>query len=171
MTETSNGNGTTDYLLSCVSSLRKSTELLDKSINLVDETTKDVPRLKKILRTENVFGLISEQDLNHSIKTVQNELQPKVDILATRYEQELIQLRNKRNNLKNKIELQKVRLQNINKGDKNINDDKLLRINFLQNKKNRLEFLLSKYQLQDQQERISLTKQSKDTDDEKDNEI
>lgn len=167
MAETPNRNGTTDYLLSCVSSLRSSTELLDKSIRLVDESTKDVPRLKKILKTENVFGLISEQDLNHSIKTVQNELQPKVDILTTRYEQELVQLRNKRNNLRNKIELQKVRLQNINKGDKNIKDDKLLRINFLKNKKNRLEFLLSKYQLEEQKERINLTKQSHNEDDQR----
>ncbi|EGV66700.1 hypothetical protein CANTEDRAFT_101074 [Yamadazyma tenuis ATCC 10573] len=156
MPQTPSAN-TNEYLLSCVSSLRASTQLLDKSIKVVDASTKDVHRLNKILKTDNVFGLVAESDLQHSIKTVQDELEPKVDALKHKYEQEVEKVRNRTNNLKNKIELQRVRLQTIrnSKGSHDVMNDKLLRLNFLRNKKSRLKFNLSRYQLEDQKNRLS----------------
>lgn len=148
-----------EYLSSCVSSLHTSTSLLNESIALVDQSTTDIHRLNKILTTETVFGIVPQVDLKHSIKTIREDLQPKIELLTNRYQQEINQLRSRNQNLKHKIELQKMRLNTIKlsrgSGNKEFINDKILRINFLKNKKSRLRFALSKLQLEDQKRRLS----------------
>lgn len=160
-----------DVLFSCVNSLNASVDLLNNSLRSLEDTTKNVPRLKRVLRTHKVFGLVPELDLEHANKTIHEELQPQINDLNTKVVTEINRLRRKKVNLTNKIELQRVRLQSIgSKNDYNgvkgisgkriakgdLDELKLARLKLLQNKKERLRYSLSRMKLQDKRARLSM---------------
>lgn len=139
----------------------------------MDNATKEIPRLKKVLATNKVFGLVPELDLESAKRNIQNEVQPQVDALVLKIEKELNKLKRKKTNLASKVDLQQVRLENaaksnrdslsgikgilasrIAKGD--IDEQKLARLKLLQNKKERLKYSLSRLNLQDKKARLSM---------------
>ncbi|KAK6463153.1 DASH complex subunit Spc19 [Scheffersomyces coipomensis] len=158
-------------LSNCISSLRESVQLLDDSYKLLYDSTKDVVRIKKVLQTKRVFGLIPESDLNSAKTNFKVQVEPQVNQLLTTIDKELIKLNKKKINLQNKFDLQAVRLSgssaaataatsgtnlSLNKIGK-IDSSKLNRLKFLRNKKERLKYSLSRLNLQDKKSRLSMT--------------
>lgn len=163
---------TYNSLSNCISSLSASVALLNDSLKTIDNATKDIPRLKKVLSTNKVFGLVPELDLESAKRNIQNEVQPQINALVLKIEKELSKLKRKKTNLASKVDLQQVRLENaaksnrdslsgikgitanrISKGD--IDELKLARLKLLQNKKERLKYSLSRLNLQDKRARLS----------------
>lgn len=163
---------TYNSLSNCINSLSASVALLDDSLRAIDNATNDIPRLKKVLSTNKVFGLVPELDLESAKRNIQNEVQPQVDALVLKIEKELNKLKRKKTNLASKVDLQQVRLENaakssrdsfsgikgisasqISKGE--IDELKLARLKLLQNKKERLKYSLSRLNLQDKKARLS----------------
>lgn len=150
-----------EILNNCVSSLQSSIGLLNNSLSLIEDTTKNVPRLESILTTKKVFGLIPQLDLDHATKTLQDDLQPQIGVLKSKMELEITKLNRKKIQLNNKIALQKVRLESVKSNEKristgNISDEKIHRLRLLQNKKNRLKYSLSRVKLQGNRDRLSM---------------
>lgn len=155
-----------DLLTNCVGSLQSSIGLLNNSLTLIEDTTKNVPRLESMLTTKKVFGLVPQLDLDHATKTLQDDLQPQIGVLRSKIDQEINRLSRKKTQLNNKIALQKVRLESVKANDHlvnkkrlsagNISDEKIHRLRLLQNKKNRLKYSLSRVKLQGNKDRLSM---------------
>lgn len=155
-------------LSTCINTLRESVDILGDSVKLLDETTRDVPRLKKVLDTQKVFGLVPEIDLINAKKCFRDEIKPQIDSTMAKIEKEMNKLNRKKTNLRSKYDLQAVRLTSSKKRDsfmglpiKKINKDKLdelklARLRLLRNKKERLKYSLSRLDLQEQRARLSL---------------
>ncbi|KAI9778485.1 MAG: hypothetical protein M1816_004041 [Peltula sp. TS41687] len=71
----------TTILPSCVSSLQTSLSLLQSSINILNNSTADLPRLGKVLQTTRHFDLISESQLHAAQEQVRAEIQPEIERL------------------------------------------------------------------------------------------
>lgn len=146
--------------------LQSSVGLLESSIESLDKAIADVPRLKKVLTTQKVFGLVPEVDLESAKRHLKDETHPQITYLVGKVEQELGRLKRKKASLENKLQLQQVRLttaengresmgrHSINKGS--VDDQKLAKLKLLQNKKERLKYSLSRINLQSTRARLSL---------------
>lgn len=88
---------TYNSLSNCISSLSASVALLNDSLKTIDNATKDIPRLKKVLSTNKVFGLVPELDLESAKRNIQNEIQPQINALVIKIEKELSKLKRKKN--------------------------------------------------------------------------
>ncbi|ODV67808.1 hypothetical protein HYPBUDRAFT_148114 [Hyphopichia burtonii NRRL Y-1933] len=159
--------GKNETLESCVESLKGSVEFLEVSLKRLDEVTRDVPRLKRVLTTDKVFGLVPELDLENAKKKLQHETHPQINIMVEKIEREISRLTRRKNNLTGKIELQRIRIDGARKNTSNdmeigrvvkgdINEHKLTRLKLLQNKKERLKYSLSRLNLQDKKNRLSM---------------
>lgn len=149
-----------DILVDCVECLKRSVSLLNDSLEILDETTKNVPRLKKVLKTRKVFGLVPDVDLDHASKTLIEELQPQIQSLSNKMVGEMSKLRKKRDGLARKIELQHLRLESIEKSKElsirgnqilnsaNLDAVKLERYKILKDKRERMNYSLSRRLLQ-----------------------
>ncbi|KAF2438773.1 DASH complex, subunit Spc19 [Karstenula rhodostoma CBS 690.94] len=94
----------------CVGSLRSSMQLLDSSINILDEATNDFPRLSKVLHTTRHFELISEPDLHSAQSALLSEIRPEVESLLTRVQNHLDKLERREQSLIAKCDLNDGRL-------------------------------------------------------------
>ncbi|PVI00730.1 hypothetical protein DM02DRAFT_614180 [Periconia macrospinosa] len=94
----------------CVSSLRSSMQLLDSSINILDEGVNDFPRLAKVLQTTRHFELISEPDLHQAQSTLLSEIRPEVESLLLRVQNYLDKLERREQSLIAKCDLNEGRL-------------------------------------------------------------
>lgn len=152
----------------CLISLRESVGLLGECVKILGDTTEDAPRLKKVLMTRKVFGLVPEMDLINAKKNFKNGIEPQIEEAIVRIEKEMARLKRRKINLHNKYDLQAVRLASSTKRDlvagvslnkinkSSIDELKLARLNLLRNKKERLKYSLSKLDLQDQKARLSI---------------
>lgn len=142
--------------------LESSVRLLDSSIKSLDKATRDVPRLKKVLDTQKVFGLVPELDLESAKKHLKMETHPQITYLMGKVEKELARLRRKKASLESKLQLQQVRLETAEKNGRDPrttrhgDDQKLARLKLLQNKKERLMYSLSRLNLQSTRARLSV---------------
>lgn len=153
-------------LANCIGSLRESVNLLDDSLKTLVDTTSDIPRVRNVILTRRVFGLIPESDLNNAKQSFKNEVEPQLDILMVKIDRSLQRLHRRQTNLQNKRDLQAVRLSGASKRDsvidlplnrisKDVDELKLTRLKFLHNKKERLKYSLSRLNLQEQRTRLS----------------
>lgn len=146
--------------------LESSLALLDSSIKSLDKATVHVPRLKKILHTQKVFGLVPEVDLESAKRNFETETHPQISYLVDKIEKEVTRLKRKKAGLVSKLELQSVRLQSAENNprdsftrarvSKSVDLHKLARLKLLQNKKERLKYSLSRMNLQNTRARLSV---------------
>lgn len=140
--------------------------LLESSIKSLDKATHDTLRLRKVLNTQKVFGLVPELDLESAKRNLESETHPQISYLVGKIEKEVARLRRKKASLESKLELQLVRLQTAEKNprdslgrgrvSKNADPQMLARLKLLQNKKERLKYSLSRMNLQSTRARFSM---------------
>lgn len=156
-------------LYTSVHILDSSVELLNSSIRSLEYATRDVKRIKTVLNTQKVFGVVPELDLESAKRQVQSETNTQVSTLMGKLEKELERLRRKKAGLENKFKLQQVRLETAEKNGresftttlrggihKSAEESKISRLRLLQNKKERLKYSLSRMNLQDTKARLSM---------------
>ncbi|KAJ4358607.1 DASH complex subunit spc19 [Didymosphaeria variabile] len=85
-------------------------QLLDSSINILEESTNDFPRLCKVLQTTRHFELISEPDLHTAQSALLSEIRPEVEALFTRVQNYLDKLERREQSLIAKCDLNDGRL-------------------------------------------------------------
>ncbi|KAF1947191.1 mitotic spindle biogenesis protein-like protein Spc19 [Clathrospora elynae] len=150
-------------LAGCVASLRNSMQLLDSSINILDEGVSDFPRLAKVLQTTRHFELISESDLQIAQSALLSEIRPEVDSLLKRVENHLDKLERREQSLIAKCDLNDGRLGRDSTGvrpssrtaqrvgGKTVSAQQELRIKTLRAKKDRLSYAVETLELQAKQ--------------------
>lgn len=149
-------------LQSSISRLSESVALLDRSVDTLEEATRNVPRLKKILKTEKIFGLVPESDLASAKTHLHNEVHPQISALITKVDREVGKVVRKKTNLATKVELLQVRLESSDKRSREpskvskSDDAKRERLNMLRTKRERIEYLLLRHNLQERKARLSL---------------
>lgn len=149
--------------------LESSIDLLNSSISSLEYATRDVPRIKAVLNTQKVFGLVPELDLESAKRQVQTETHNEIKNMMDKLEKELERMKRKKAGLENKFKLQQVRLETAEKNGresftttlqggvhKNAEELKIARLRLLQNKKERLKYSLSRLNLQDTKARMSI---------------
>lgn len=90
--------------------LAASAELLESAADALAAASLDVPRLARVLKTQKIFALVPELDLDSAKLALQRKKTPQISHMVTKVTQEVGRLRRKRAVLENKAELQKVRL-------------------------------------------------------------
>lgn len=150
-----------------IRTLSESVTLLDESLKTLTSTTNDIPRIQKVLHTRRVFGLVPESDMDGAKRMFQGEIEPWMKLMVERVEKDLDKITRRRTNLKNKCDLQVVRIASAAAGkvsetpettgspERKIATLKLSHLKFLQNKKNRLKYTLSRRNLQEKKLRLS----------------
>lgn len=147
-------------------------DLLDDTLGILDDSTRDISRLRRVLSTNKVFGLVPEMDLENAITSMKDEVKPQLNAMIRKIESELNKLKRKNSSLAGKVNLQQVRLENATKSSQDmpdvlrvlgrriekgvIDENKLSRLKFIQNKKERLKYSLSRMNLQDKRARLSM---------------
>lgn len=147
----------------CIDLLLESVGLLTGSLSRLDEATRDVPRLRTVLNTEKVFGLIPETDLEDAKSQLREETHPQIQSIINKVQRELVRLRRRKTNLAGKVDLQQVRLEGAQRNDvplerfkkATFTEQKLTRLRLLQNKKERLRYSLLRMNLQAKRARLS----------------
>ena len=71
-------------LESCVNSLSASVELLEDALLALDEATHDVPRIKTVMTTNKVFGLVPSIDLENAKRDIHTEIKPRGQAMGAR---------------------------------------------------------------------------------------
>lgn len=162
---------TYNNLENCNRSLRESIQLLQRTRELLQDTTLDAERLPKILNTKRVYGLIPEFDLEDARTNYKSSITPQITEQMLVIEDEVQQLVQKRDQLQSKLNLVRGRLSNYEeqhdnvKKDLNLNLDldldldldllvnnqsydqeQLQRLRMLRNRKKRLQHTLSRSQ-------------------------
>ncbi|KAM5475893.1 DASH complex subunit spc19 [Microsporum audouinii] len=97
-------------LSSSVSSLRASLQLLESSIDILDEGVNDFPRLCKVLQSTRHFELLPEPTLKEAQQAIVDEITPSISHLITLASNHTDKLARRQEALKAKAELQKGRL-------------------------------------------------------------
>ncbi|KAF1841336.1 DASH complex, subunit Spc19 [Cucurbitaria berberidis CBS 394.84] len=150
----------------CVASLRNSMQLLDSSINILDEGVNDFPRLAKVLQTTRHFELISESDLQTAQSALLSEIRPEVDNLLKRVENYLDKLERREQSLIAKCDLNDGRLgrdstggsgtrpsskASQRSGGKAVSAQQELRFKTLRAKKDRMSYAVETLEMQAKQ--------------------
>ena len=94
-----------------VSSLRSSISLLESSINLLDQGVSDLPRLSKVLTTQQHFELLPEPTLRAAQKSILDEITPAITGLLGTAEAHITQLGRQEESLRARSELLEGRLE------------------------------------------------------------
>ncbi|KAK9458284.1 DASH complex subunit Spc19 [Dipodascopsis uninucleata] len=142
-------------LQGCVSSLTVSVNLLESSISSLNSGVNDLPRMKKVLVADRVFEVVPESEVRSMKTTVVEEIEPQIIELLKKGEAAISKLERRHKNLVAKAELQEVRLQRrqpdrsvtkktIGNGGEEVD---LRQWRSLQQKKERLEYTLSRLNL------------------------
>lgn len=149
----------------CISSLTNSVSLLNSSLSSLEATTADFGRLKHVLNHNRIFTLVPEYDLLVAKQDMGNDVEPKIMKLMELIRGKLVKLERKNANLKSKIELNNVRINNLQKDSKlasyssiEIEGDEheLDQLKQLSLQKDRLKYKLSSLKLQKRKERLSM---------------
>jgi DASH complex subunit SPC19 len=99
-----------------VASLRSSISLVESSIDLLDRGVSDLPRLRKVLATQQHFEPLPEPVLRAAQQSIHDEISPAIAILLSTAESEICQLSQREESLKARSELLGGRLQSDHKG-------------------------------------------------------
>lgn len=161
-----------------VTSLRSSISLLESSINLLDTGVSDLPRLRKVLTTQQHFELLPEPSLRSAQQSILDEITPAITGLLATAEAHITQLGRREESLRARSELLEGRLesgrrrssvngglqpadrgiQNIGAGGKAGNEGKVLESKRLRQKKERLQYAVGRLELQSKQRERELRK-------------
>lgn len=147
---------TNEILGNCVKNLKTSVELIDNSLKLLQDSTRTVPKLKKIFETRKHFDLVPLTDLENAKEMVTNELQPQIDLLKLQFNNELKKLEKRKSILYQRVQIKRDKLQNIERMNNSLDKDKLDRFKFLRHKKRRLMYSLTRLKSQERKKRLSL---------------
>lgn len=126
--------------------LENATAILNSSLATLEAATEDTSRMNKILRTEKVFGLVPEKDVELAKESMEAEAHPQIQYLLSKIEKEVTKLRRKISLLQSKQRLQKVQqdsASHIQRPSHSPDPFKIGRLKFLQQKKKRLEQVLA----------------------------
>lgn len=160
-----------------VTSLRSSLSLLESSISLLDTGVSDLPRLRKVLTTQQHFELLPEPTLRAAQQSILNEITPAITGLLATAETQIAQIGRREESLKARSELLEGRLENDKRrknngfedlpatrrqmsgiGVREGNDSKALELKRLRQKKERLEYTVGRLELQSKQRERELRK-------------
>jgi len=161
-------------LAASVTSLRSSLTLLDSSISILDAGIADFPRLKTVLSSTRHFELTPQSTLSTAQANLASELAPAIETLLSRTELYIAKMERKQHNLVARSELLEGRLEGgadnttskdglrkkrsfelKGKGGAG-NEEKLLRLKALRQKKERLGYAVERLTLQSQQRQRQL---------------
>lgn len=160
-------------LQGCVTSLRASCSLLESSIASLDAGIHTFPRVSKLLQANRHFEVVGESEVVKAHQELAAEVEPQMEDLLRRAEQEMARLERKEKNLSSKSDLQQVRLHQrasstrptAAAGDTEQKDDRSERADSaakvekrknLRLKRERLLFSLQRLELEEDQKRRQL---------------
>ncbi|KAK9320767.1 DASH complex subunit Spc19 [Lipomyces orientalis] len=149
-------------LQGCVSSLHASVGLLESSIASLNSGVIDLPRIKNVLKAERVFEVVPESEVNTVKTSLAGEVEPQLIELLRRAEGAIAKLERRQKNLIAKAELQEVRLQRQPRASPQvpesavIDSDNARKWRTLQQKRERLEYSLSRLNLAAEQKQRQL---------------
>ncbi len=162
-----------------VTSLRSSISLLESSINLLDTGVSDLPRLRKVLTTQQHFELLPEPTLRAAQQSILDEITPAITGLLGTAEAQVAQLGRREESLRARSELLEGRLesdrrrrnsslggtpastrgmQSLGGGRKAGNDTRALELKRLRQKKERLQYAVGRLELEGKQRERELRK-------------
>jgi DASH complex subunit SPC19 len=160
-----------------VTSLRSSLSLLESSINLLDAGVSDLPRLRKVLTTQQHFELLPEPTLRAAQQSILDDITPAITGLLATAEAQIAQAGRREESLRARSELLEGRLENDKRrksndfegtqaprrqmsglGAKEGNDSKALELKRLRQKKERLQYAVGRLELQSKQRERELRK-------------
>lgn len=125
-------------------------DLLGSSLETLEQATRDIPRLKQVLDTQKVFGLVPERDLQNAQARLKNETHPQITFLLEKLQKEVSRLQRKKMSLESDFNLRKVRLDSMlakESGEDLEREAKYERLRMLRTKKDRLKYSLSRQRL------------------------
>lgn len=122
-------------------------DLLGSSLASLEQATKDIPRLKQVLDTQKVFGLVPELDLKNAQARLENETHPQITYLLEKLQKEVARLQRKKMSLESDFNLRKVRLDMVGKGVDGEKEAKYEKLRMLRTKRDRLKYSLSRQRL------------------------
>lgn len=126
--------------------LENSTTILNSTLATLEYATQDTPRMNKIFRTEKVFGLVPQRDVESAKELMDAEVHPQIQYLFGKIENELQKMRKRHEALQTKQRLHKVQeeLSGTHGRPTHTPDPfKIGRLKFLQQKRKRLEHILA----------------------------
>ncbi|KAI5961991.1 SPC19 [Candida theae] len=140
-------------LQNCNNSIKESIELLRSSNQRLRESTSDSSRLKHILSTKKIFGLVSELDLDDAKQSYSETFTPQVNRRYVKLREEINGLEYKSKELSQELKLAREKLNGYRSGrnewelnteelqqDPRYDKQKLKRLKDLQSKRSRLQF-------------------------------
>lgn len=162
-----------------VGSLRSSLSLLEASINLLDTGVSDFPRLSKVLIMQQHFELLPEPTLRAAQQSILDEITPAISGLLGTAEAHIAQLGRREESLRARSELLEGRLEtdrrqrnsslggtqapdrgihSLADGGKEANETRASKLKRLRQKKDRLQYTVSRLELQCKQRERELRK-------------
>ncbi|KAI5961720.1 SPC19 [Candida margitis] len=134
-------------------SIKESIELLRSSNQKLRESTSDSSRLKYILSTRKIFGLVPELDLDDAKQSYSETITPQVNKRIVKLKEETNKLELRSKELAQELSLAREKLSNYRSGrevwelnteelsrDSRYDRQKLKRLKDLQNMRSRLQF-------------------------------
>ena len=143
-----------------VNSLHSSLALLNSSISILDEGVNDFPRLCKVLQTQQHFVLLPEPVLRDAQQSLLEEITPAITQLLSTAEAHIEQMARREQSLRARYELLQGRLgrrqSTLEGGQKHtielpMTDSKMLELNRLKQKKERLHYAVQTLEWQSKQ--------------------
>lgn len=138
-------------LYTCARIFEDSVDLLGSSLASLERATRDTPRLKQVLDTQKVFGLVPERDIQNAQARLKSETHPQITYLLEKLEKEVARLRRKKASLESDFNLRKVRLESVLRKDsvESLEQEaKYERLRMFRTKRDRLKYSLSRQRLQ-----------------------
>lgn len=126
--------------------LENSTSILNSTINTLEDATKDTQRMNRIFRTEKVFGLVPQRDVDSAKELMDADVHPQIQYLFGKIEKQVEKMRKRHEILQSKLRLRKVQQDTASaQGRPTRTPDpfKVGRLKFLQQKRKRLEHILA----------------------------
>ncbi|EFE42013.1 hypothetical protein TRV_03288 [Trichophyton verrucosum HKI 0517] len=159
-------------LSASVSSFRASLQLLESSIDILDEGVNDFPRLCKVLQSTRHFELLPEPTLKEAQQAIMDEITPSISHLITLASNHTDKLARRQEALKAKAELQEGRLYQEPRSSRSdlhhdrkrtsmaggVPGSKAAELRRLTQKKERLQYAVDRLELQSKQRERQLRK-------------
>lgn len=127
--------------------LENATDILNSSLATLENATRDSTRLKKILKTEKVFGLVPDKDLRSAKESMKADVHPQLQYLLEKLEKQVGKLKKEQRLLQSKERLERAEQEKEHRLSTrpihNPDPFKVGRLKFLQQKKKRLEQVLA----------------------------
>lgn len=149
-----------------VASLGSSLSILRSSNENLENGVRDFSRLKTNLQTNKVFDIVTETDISNAKVEIAQETEPQIRVLLDRAEVELQRLERKKRSLTSKAQLQQVRLEqhtgrksastSSNAANSDEFTQQLAKLKELQQKKDRLQYSLSRLNLKGRKAKMSM---------------